>query len=281
MDKYQVKPVLDNKVFNAILLCVWNGNTIREACTHLNISSSVLYRDMNDRQRNWLISTKKIYNKVKKVDDNHDEGNIIIGYTDDIVDKISDNNVDTFVTSMDFSVDLCRMLSVLPNVKIRNLIIDYFGLFNNKALSLDQLGEKHDLTRARVSQIIYHYVSKIRKNINGLNIKYYFNYDIDEGNSTDGFSWHRIKPRIDNKLPVYIKNCEKEIAEINTFLLNNKLGISKQIIRKKNRLITLQKKLDKYYSLYPNHYVNPQPCQEVRTWGKACAFDIYFGKRSH
>ena len=70
------------------------------------------------------------------------------------------NNADT-----DFLLEVVNSITEGINSRSKKMLIDRFGLGKKSSLSLNQIGEKHNITRERVRQIINETINKIKQKI--------------------------------------------------------------------------------------------------------------------
>lgn len=79
---------------------------------------------------------------------NGDEAGSLI----DVLESGSDYSVTKNTDDSDLKIELSRAISTLKD-RDKQILTLHFGLFGNEALSLEEIGEKFDLTRERVRQI--------------------------------------------------------------------------------------------------------------------------------
>ncbi len=70
----------------------------------------------------------------------------------DLIEGTSDFDINSMMDNKDLKIELSRVISTLKDREQKVLIL-FFGLFDNQALSLEEIGEKICLTRERVRQI--------------------------------------------------------------------------------------------------------------------------------
>lgn len=76
-----------------------------------------------------------------------DSGSLI-----DILEGENEYSVSKATDDNDLKIELARIVSTLKTME-RQVLILFFGLFENEPLSLEEIGQKFDLTRERVRQI--------------------------------------------------------------------------------------------------------------------------------
>ncbi len=70
----------------------------------------------------------------------------------DVLESGSEYSVTEKTDDSDLKIELSRAISTLKD-REKQIVILFFGLFGNEAISLEEIGEKFDLTRERVRQI--------------------------------------------------------------------------------------------------------------------------------
>lgn len=93
----------------------------------------------------------------------------------EIVFNPNDIKPDDALMLSSLQVEVQRFLSKLSE-RERDVIVLYYGIGNSKSLSLNQIGEKYDLTRERVRQIKDKAVSKLKNSLKNKNIKTFLDY---------------------------------------------------------------------------------------------------------
>lgn len=90
----------------------------------------------------------------------------------DLIEGTSDLDINTVMNNKDLKVELSRVLSTLKDREQQVLIL-FFGLFDNKALSLEEIGERICLTRERVRQIKEQGIRRLRSRARRTTLKEY------------------------------------------------------------------------------------------------------------
>jgi RNA polymerase primary sigma factor len=90
-----------------------------------------------------------------------DEGTIL-----DVVHNAEDIKPDTGLMIDSLRIEINRALSTLSD-KEKSVLIQYYGISGCTAISLEEIGEKYNLTRERVRQIKEKAIRKLRNNSRG------------------------------------------------------------------------------------------------------------------
>ncbi len=90
---------------------------------------------------------------------NEDDANALI----DILPGNSDDDTDIrkILNNNDLQTELMRVIQTLK-MREQQVLVLYFGLFNQPALSLEEIGERYELTRERVRQIKEQAIRRLR-----------------------------------------------------------------------------------------------------------------------
>lgn len=91
----------------------------------------------------------------------------------DVVFNSDDEKPDDALMLDSLRIEITRALSTLTE-REKSVIILYYGLTGTQSLSLEEIGEKYDLTRERVRQIKEKAIKKLRSNSRNKNLLGYF-----------------------------------------------------------------------------------------------------------
>ena len=84
----------------------------------------------------------------------------------------NEHDVKQLIKNTDLQVELKRYLNTI-SCREREVLILYFGLFGQQQISLEDIGEKLELTRERVRQIKEKSLRKLRRRKNNTRLKEY------------------------------------------------------------------------------------------------------------
>jgi RNA polymerase primary sigma factor len=90
----------------------------------------------------------------------------------DVIASSDDMIPDTELLDESLKEEVQQSLSILSPREIQ-VLSDYFGLNEKKALTLEEIGEKYDLTRERVRQIKERAIRRLRKSYNKNDLRSY------------------------------------------------------------------------------------------------------------
>jgi RNA polymerase primary sigma factor len=90
----------------------------------------------------------------------------------DFIEGDSEHDINKVIQSSDLQIDLKRVMQRLAT-REKDVLILYFGLFGTTPISLEEIGEKYDLTRERVRQIKEKGVRKLKHRISQTALKEY------------------------------------------------------------------------------------------------------------
>jgi RNA polymerase primary sigma factor len=91
----------------------------------------------------------------------------------DLIKSDGIDNVQDTLKTLDLQSTIKRIFSNRLSPKEQDILIDYFGLFNTPQKSLEEIGDKHELTRERVRQIKEKAIRKIKHSSSAKIIKEY------------------------------------------------------------------------------------------------------------
>lgn len=103
-----------------------------------------------------------------KLSEDGDGGSFI-----DIIKSDGLESVQDTLKNLDLQSTIKRIFSNRLSPKEQDILIDYFGLFSNPQKSLEEIGDKHELTRERVRQIKEKTIRKIKHSSSAKIIKEY------------------------------------------------------------------------------------------------------------
>lgn len=132
--------------------------SVSELSEALNISEEEIQITMN--ASNWHMSTDASLAG--------DDGQTLL----EIISNPSDPKPDDFLMDASLRIEIKRVLNTLSE-REREVIILFYGIGCPAALSLQEIGEKYDLTRERVRQIKEKAVRKLRQAPKSNNLKNY------------------------------------------------------------------------------------------------------------
>jgi len=87
---------------------------------------------------------------------------------DEIIDMISEDPIKIYEDEIAKDLDLKKRISDCMEIldeRERDIMINYYGLFDNQSLTLEVIGEKYDLTKERVRQIKSRAIKKLKYNL--------------------------------------------------------------------------------------------------------------------
>ena len=90
----------------------------------------------------------------------------------DFLEGDSEHDINKVIQSSDLQIDLKRVMQRLAT-REKDVLILYFGLFGTTPISLEEIGEKYDLTRERVRQIKEKGVRKLKNRLSQTALKEY------------------------------------------------------------------------------------------------------------
>lgn len=103
-----------------------------------------------------LKSSNKVTHLDAPISNESDAGNML-----ELIIGENEEDVNSNLKKMDLQIELQRVIKNLKP-RERDVLIYYYGLFNNKALSLDEIARNFGLTRERVRQIKESAIRRLR-----------------------------------------------------------------------------------------------------------------------
>ena len=93
----------------------------------------------------------------------------------EIVSNPDDDKPDDVLMRSSLQIEVQRVLTRLSE-RERDVVVLYYGIGNNNGLSLNQIGEKYELSRERVRQIRDKAVTKLKQSLKNKNIRTFLEY---------------------------------------------------------------------------------------------------------
>lgn len=93
----------------------------------------------------------------------------------EIVSNPDDDKPDDVLMLSSLQTEVQRVLTKLSE-RERDVVVLYYGIGNSNGLSLNQIGEKYELTRERVRQIRDKAVTKLKQSLKNKNIRTFLDY---------------------------------------------------------------------------------------------------------
>jgi len=94
------------------------------------------------------------------------------GTLKDILPGKNEYNIEVVMKNEDLQIEVKRVMERLK-YREREVLISYYGLFGEEQISLEEIGEKYDLTRERVRQIKEMAIKKLKSRVRGTVLKEY------------------------------------------------------------------------------------------------------------
>ena len=90
----------------------------------------------------------------------------------DLIEGDNEHDINRVLKSSDLQIELKRVMQCLA-YREKDVLILYFGLFGTPPISLEEIGEKYELTRERVRQIKENGVKKLKYRLSQTTLKEY------------------------------------------------------------------------------------------------------------
>ncbi len=90
----------------------------------------------------------------------------------DVLENVSEQTPDAELMNDSLRLEVSRVLETLTS-REAGILSDYYGLNNQQPMSLEEIGDKHDLTRERVRQIKEKATLRLRKELRSENLRAY------------------------------------------------------------------------------------------------------------